>query len=148
MTNITEKTAPNVSVDVDKGQPSQKCTATIITAENENFNSLDDFQREMISMLDPHYLKTVSMTELYDTVYQSKPPLIDGLLYPGTYIFAGAPKLVVRVFLWLSLPIISARVYRFGIMPPEKERCFILLLKMITEDCRNACIGCLCRECR
>lgn len=33
------------------------------------------------------------MSELYDAVYQSKPPLIDGLLYPGTYIFAGAPKL-------------------------------------------------------
>ena len=33
------------------------------------------------------------MTELYDTVYKSKPPLIDRLLYPGTYIFAGAPKL-------------------------------------------------------
>jgi len=33
------------------------------------------------------------MTEIYDTVYLSKPPLIDGLLYPGTYLFAGAPKL-------------------------------------------------------
>ena len=43
--------------------------------------------------MDPSYLKTVSMTELYDTVFQSKPPIIDGLLYPGTYIFAGAPKL-------------------------------------------------------
>lgn len=93
MTNITEKTVPNVSVGADTEQPSQKCTAPIITAENENFNSFDDFQREMIRMLDPRYLKTVSMTELYDTVYQSKPPLIDGLLYPGTYIFAGAPKL-------------------------------------------------------
>lgn len=93
MTNITEKTVPNVSVGADTEQPSQKCTAPIITTENENFNSFDDFQREMFRMLDPRYLKTVSMTELYDTVYQSKPPLIDGLLYPGTYIFAGAPKL-------------------------------------------------------
>ena len=32
------------------------------------------------------------MAELYDSVYPSKPPLIDGLLYPGTYLFAGAPK--------------------------------------------------------
>lgn len=43
--------------------------------------------------LDPLYLKAVSMNELFDTQYQSKPPLIDGLLYPGTYIFAGSPKL-------------------------------------------------------
>lgn len=44
-------------------------------------------------MLDPRYLHTVSMIELYDTVYRSRPPLIDGLLYPGTYLFVGAPKL-------------------------------------------------------
>ena len=93
MTNITEKTAPNVSVGADTEQPSQKCTENIITTEDENFKSFEEIQREMIRMMDPSYLKTVSMTELYDTVYQSKPPLIDGLLYPGTYIFAGAPKL-------------------------------------------------------
>ena len=33
------------------------------------------------------------MTELYDPVYPSKPPLIDSLLYTGIYLFAGAPKL-------------------------------------------------------
>ena len=46
-----------------------------------------------MQQLDPSHLKTIFMRELYNTVYQSKPPLIDGLLYPGTYIFAGAPKL-------------------------------------------------------
>ena len=50
-------------------------------------------QRELLRSLDPSYLKTISMNELFDTQYQSKPPLIDGLLYPGTYIFAGSPKL-------------------------------------------------------
>lgn len=38
-------------------------------------------------------LKTVSMNELYETVYRNKPPIIDGLLYPGAYLFVGAPKL-------------------------------------------------------
>ena len=33
------------------------------------------------------------MDELYDTVYNGKPPIIDGLLYSGTYLFVGAPKL-------------------------------------------------------
>ena len=42
---------------------------------------------------DPSYLQTISMNELFDTQYQSKQPLIDSLLYPGTYIFAGSPKL-------------------------------------------------------
>ena len=50
-------------------------------------------QKEFLQQLDQSHLKTVSMSELYNTVYQSKPPLIEGLLYPGTYIFAGAPKL-------------------------------------------------------
>lgn len=85
MTNITEKTAPNVSIGADTEQPSQKSTANIITTEDKNFKSFEEIQREMIRMMDPSYLKTVSMTELYDTVYKSKPPLIDGLLYPRTY---------------------------------------------------------------
>ena len=93
MINIMEKTAPNVSVGADTEQPSLKCTANIITTEDENIKSFEEIQREMLRMMDPSYLKTVSMTELYDTVYKSKPPLIDGLLYPGIYIFAGAPKL-------------------------------------------------------
>ncbi|MEE1219679.1 MAG: AAA family ATPase, partial [Ruminococcus sp.] len=53
----------------------------------------EEFQREMRREMDPSYLKTITMKELYDSIYHSKPPLIDGLLYPGTYIFAGAPKL-------------------------------------------------------
>ena len=43
-------------------------------------------------MLDPSYLKTVTMNELYDTVYQSSSPIIEGLLNAGTYLFVGAPK--------------------------------------------------------
>ena len=93
MSDINEKTVPDVSVGADTEQPSQKCTDDIITEEAEDFNSFEDFQREMILMMNPSYLKTVSMTELYENVYKSKLPLIDGLLYPGTYIFAGAPKL-------------------------------------------------------
>lgn len=41
---------------------------------------------------DPGFLPVISMSELYNTIYQSKPPIIDGLLYPGTYLFVGAPK--------------------------------------------------------
>ncbi len=33
------------------------------------------------------------MTELYQTAYKSRPPVIDGLLYSGAYILAGAPKI-------------------------------------------------------
>ena len=48
------------------------------------------------------YLHTVSMNDLYQNIYQSRPPVIDGLLYPGTYLFAGAPK-VGKSFLMAQL---------------------------------------------
>lgn len=38
-------------------------------------------------------LQTVSMGELYENVYPGKTPMIDGLLYGGTYLFVGAPKI-------------------------------------------------------
>lgn len=92
-----EKTAPVVSVGADTEQSILKQTNNSITDFNEKGKSLDDYleemQKEFLQQLDPSHLKTISMRELYNTVYQSKPPLIDGLLYPGTYIFAGAPKL-------------------------------------------------------
>ena len=53
-------------------------------------------------MNDPAYLNTVSMNELYENVYQSRPYIIDGLLCMGTYLFVGAPK-VGKSFLMAQL---------------------------------------------
>lgn len=92
MENKKEKTAPNVSVGADTEQPIFKNTKSSISEYEENIKSFEEMQREMQLSLDPSYLKAVSMNELFDTQYQSKPPLIDGLLYPGTYIFAGSPN--------------------------------------------------------
>ena len=50
----------------------------------------------------PGFLPVVSMTELYNSVYESKPPIVDGLLYPGTYLFVGSPK-YGKSFLMLQL---------------------------------------------
>jgi len=44
-------------------------------------------------------LSTITMSELYDNIYQSRPPVIDDLLYSGTYIFAGAPKVGKSFFM-------------------------------------------------
>ena len=113
-----EKTAPVVSVGADTEQSLNVCNDSI-TDFNEDGKSLDDYleemQKEFLQQLDPSHLKTISMRELYNTVYQSKPPLIDGLLYPGTYIFAGAPKLG-KSFLMAQLLTISAQAHRFGIL--------------------------------
>ena len=96
MTDKKEMTALNTSVGADDGQ-SLKSHINSIPENSEDFNDYKEnilkMQQEFYRQMDPSYLKTVSMTELYDTVYPGKAPLIDGFLYPGTYLFVGAPKL-------------------------------------------------------
>lgn len=94
-------TAPDTSVGADDGQPLHNSTENSISAFEEEINgdfqnsaeSLDEIYRRIQRLTDPHYLHTISMTELYQTAYQSRPPIIDGLLYAGAYILAGAPKI-------------------------------------------------------
>ena len=93
MENKKEMTAPDVSVGADTEQPTSKNTTSSISENGGNIKSFEELQREMQLRSDPSYLQTISMNELFDTQYRSKQPLIDGLLYPGTYIFAGSPKL-------------------------------------------------------
>ena len=52
----------------------------------------EEYQKLLAKNLDPSYMETVSLNDLYENVYTKKPPIIDGLLYPGTYLFVGAPK--------------------------------------------------------
>ena len=88
-----EKTAPTVPTAIGTEQPSQMDCTNSITENSEDCNterySYRDFLRKMT---DPYYIHVLSLSELYDTVYESKPPIIDGLLYPGVYLFVGAPK--------------------------------------------------------
>ena len=93
----TETTAPNPSVAADAGQSSQTLNNASITDDDPEINAesvnWEEMFREIRRMSDPNYLHTISMTELYQTSYKSRPPIIDGLLYSGIYILAGAPKI-------------------------------------------------------
>ena len=74
--------------------------ASIITTNNDKINHSEEFseekflefQRRLDRINDPAYLHTMTLNELYETTYTSRPPIIGGLLYPGTYLLAGAPK--------------------------------------------------------
>ena len=44
-------------------------------------------------------MQIISMTELYDMVCPPRIPVIDDLLYSGTYLFAGAPKIGKSFFM-------------------------------------------------
>ncbi len=99
-------TAPVPPVGADGGQPlSQKPTPSITEDDTKNNpleKDLEEMLRQMQRFNDPAYLPTISMNELYENVYQSRPPVIDGLLYTGAYLFVGAPK-VGKSFLMAQL---------------------------------------------
>lgn len=89
-------TAPYPSVGADEEQSLNKITnlsIAIESAENKSSEpSFNEMFRKMQRIYDPAYLPAVSMQDLYETIYPSRPPIIDGLLYAGTYLFVGAPK--------------------------------------------------------
>ncbi len=58
-----------------------------------------DYKEMIRQMTDPSYLPTISMPELYENMYSKSPPLIEGLLYSGTYLFVGAPKVGKSFFM-------------------------------------------------
>ena len=90
-------------VGADCEQPMQIFSTNIITESEQEINfseeKLDELLKEIERKTDPNRLNTMSMTELYDRTYPGKPPIIDGFLYPGTYLFAGAPKVGKSFFM-------------------------------------------------
>lgn len=58
-----------------------------------------DMQEYFKNMNNPYYLPTKSMTNLYDEIYPPKTPIIENLLYSGTYLFVGAPKVGKSFFM-------------------------------------------------
>ena len=108
--NKKEKTALSTSVGADVEQSSQILNNEIITENFENCNSngaqnlngVNDFQRELLLGFCPGYFKTVTMGELYETIFDSEQAVIEDILYPGVYILAGTPK-VGKSFLMAQL---------------------------------------------
>ena len=102
MAEIKRMTALNASVGADARQSPNEISTSSIYDLNPDCNTSEKKSkggRDLSRVFDPRYLRTISMSELYETVYESKPPLIDGLLFPGTYLFVGAPKLGKSFFM-------------------------------------------------
>ncbi|MCU0080324.1 AAA family ATPase [Extibacter muris] len=104
MTNKTKATAPVSSVGADGEQSKVKNHNEIITNETAQIN-LQATKNSEYAVNCPEKsgqgggLQTVSMTELYDTVYPPRTPVVDGFLYGGTYLFVGAPKVGKSFFM-------------------------------------------------
>lgn len=107
MAEIKKEAAPIPSVGADGEQLQMTSTSTsMIPTTPEKVNQGNDFPltleemyREMQRMNAPGYMHTVTLNQLYDSVYQGRPPVIDGLLCAGTYLFAGAPKVGKSFFM-------------------------------------------------
>lgn len=107
MAEIKKEAVPVPSVAAGGEQPQMTSTSTsMIPTTPEKVNqgndcplTLEEMYREMQRMNDPGYMHTVTLNQLYDSVYQGRPPVIDGLLCAGTYLFAGAPKVGKSFFM-------------------------------------------------
>ena len=82
-----EMTALNPSVGADEEQSLNDYNDIITDYDGEcnSFESNFEFDEE--------YVDTITMNELYNSVYGLKPPIVEGLLNSGVYLFVGAPKL-------------------------------------------------------
>ena len=93
MTDNRKTTVPGASVGADAVQSSDKITTNIITNSGKQINL------QAAKKSNNFGLNTVSMTELYDTVYPPRKPIVNDLLYSGTYLFVGAPKVGKSFFM-------------------------------------------------
>ena len=101
MTGKEKATAPVSSVGADGKQSlCNKSNRSIADLPQKgNLQATESCPMESEKMQNKDELQTVSMTELYDTVYPPKIPIVDGLIYAGTYLFVGAPKVGKSFFM-------------------------------------------------
>ena len=90
-------TAQGSSVGADDGQSiTQNSKTTIPDPDGKNNppeDDLEEFFQPFSWMMDPDDLHTVTLDELMDHVFEGRSAVIENLLYTGTYILAGAPKI-------------------------------------------------------
>ena len=96
MTEKMKTTAPVSSVGADGVQPNVKNHNEIIANSQEQINQQATKNPEKSGNDGLH---TMSMPELYDTVFVPRVPIVDGFLYGGTYLFVGAPKVGKSFFM-------------------------------------------------
>ena len=86
--SLSQKPNQSIAEDFDEHKPSEK--------------DLEKMLRQLQRTSAPDYLPSLSMNDLYERVFPGRPPIIEGLLYPGVYLFVGAPK-VGKSFLMAQL---------------------------------------------
>lgn len=104
MTTKEKMTAPVTSVGADVEQPLENLKTNQSIADlpgKGNLQATNNAENtaKSANKKNTDELETVSMMELYDTAYPPKLPIVDGLLYNGTYLFVGSPKIGKSFFM-------------------------------------------------
>lgn len=100
MTVIKKAAVPDSSIGVDVEQPLPYKDNEIITDSKEQFNqqAINNLTVN-VTTAGENDLRTISMEELYDTAYPPRVPIVEGLIFNGTYLFVGAPKVGKSFFM-------------------------------------------------
>ncbi len=91
-------TVQNPSVGADGEQSPNKDNNSIslfdseINKKSKSKERLKLLSKKLTNESSNSFLPTVCLNELFETVCCDKPAIIENILYPGTYILAGAPK--------------------------------------------------------
>lgn len=135
MTDNRKTTVPGASVGADAVQSSHKTSTNIITNSDKQINL------QAAKKSNNFGLNTISMTELYDTVYQPRKPIVNDLLYSGTYLFVGAPK-VGKSFFMGQLAYMWRWGFRCGSTRCIRAPSSTLHWRTITPGCSGGSPGC------
>lgn len=100
MTATKKAAVPDSSIGVDVEQPLPYKDNEIITDSKEQFNQQATNNLTVnMTTAGENDLQTISMEELYDTAYPPRVPIVEGLIFNGTYLFVGAPKVGKSFFM-------------------------------------------------
>lgn len=100
MTATKKAAIPDSSISVDVEQPLRNKDNGIITDSKEQFNQQATNNLTVnMTTAEENDLRTISMEELYDTAYPPRVPIVEGLIFNGTYLFVGAPKVGKSFFM-------------------------------------------------
>ncbi len=83
-----KKIVPIISGDTEKEQSKPINKSITEKQQKSNLQATENSKK-----FEQGVLETITMEELYDTVYPPKTAVVDKLIYNGTYLFVGAPKI-------------------------------------------------------
>ena len=93
-----EKVVPSASVGTDAGRPipykPEPSIAENPPSDKKNFSEVMQEYNTFTQLHNPDRLQAVTISELMEEELEARPPFVDGLLYSGVYMLAGAEKII------------------------------------------------------